>query len=144
MSMETHVFFRGALPNAAQLQQTMQDLGFPFTIDEAVVSLEEQNGYMPMLRGDEETGVEFDVYTDREDFEAFDLVGVDRKDFERIANFRWGGDFGEAVAALCSAAALAKLVGGVVYDEAEDRLMNVEEAVALAHENLRILEEGTY
>ncbi len=38
---------------------------------------------------------------------------------------------------MCAAAALAKLVNGVVFDEAEDRLLSVDEATALAKRNRR-------
>ncbi|MGA7487223.1 MAG: hypothetical protein WBW74_09855 [Xanthobacteraceae bacterium] len=52
---------------------------------------------------------------------------------------RWGGDFQEAVAGMCVAAALAKLVDGVVFDEAEDRLLSAEDAIAVARQNLQVL-----
>ena len=64
--------------------------------------------------------VEFDVYNDHSSVEEFADVGVDAG-FERRASLRWGGDFQEAVAGMSAAAALAKLMNGVVFDEAEDR-----------------------
>src|SRR6266851_3420730 len=62
---------------------------------------------MPMKFRGEETGVELDVYGDHAAVEEFADAGVDLS-FERRASFRWGGDFQEAVAGLCSAAALAR------------------------------------
>jgi hypothetical protein len=62
MAMEIHVLFRGKLPSKAALQKTMRELGFPFSIKPATGSLEQQNGFMPMLLEREETGVEFDVF----------------------------------------------------------------------------------
>ena len=120
MSMETHVFFRGKLPTKAALSRTMKELGFPFSIMPSTGSLERQSGFMPMNRRGEETGVEFDVYNDHSSVEEFADVGVDAG-FERRASLRWGGDFQEAVAGMSAAAALAKLMNGVVFDEAEDR-----------------------
>ena len=38
---------------------------------------------------------------------------------------------------MCGAAALAKLVDGVVFDEAENRLLSVEDAIAVARANLK-------
>ena len=38
---------------------------------------------------------------------------------------------------MCGAAALAKLVNGVVFDEAENRLLSVDDAIAVARKNVR-------
>ena len=138
MSMETHVFFRGKLPTKAALSRAMKELGFPFSIMPSTGSLEQQSGFMPMKRRGEETGVEFDVYSDHAAVEEFADVGVDAG-FERRASLRWGGDFQEAVAGMSAAAALAKLMNGVVFDEAEDRLLSVDDAIALARKNLQEL-----
>ena len=138
MSMETHVFFRGKLPTKAALSRAMKELGFPFSIKPVTGSLEQQSGFMPMVRRGEETGVEFDVWNDHAAVAEFADVGVDPS-FERVANFRWGGDYEEAVAGMCAAAALAKLVNGVVFDEAEDRLLSVEDAIAVAKQTLGTL-----
>jgi hypothetical protein len=137
MSMETHVFFRGKLPSKAALSRAMKELGFPYAIKPATGSLEQQNGFMPMLLRREETGVEFDVFG-HDAVEEFADAGVDPS-YERVANFRWGGDFQEAVAGMCGAAALAKLVDGVVFDEAENRLLSVDDAIAVARRNLETL-----
>jgi hypothetical protein len=136
MSMETHVFFRGRLPSKATLSRAMKELGLPFSITPATGSLEAQSGFLPMKLRGEETGVEFDVYGDHAAVEEFADAGVDPS-FERRASLRWGGDFEEAVAGMCVAAALAKLVGGVVFDEAEDRLLSVDDAIAVARRNLQ-------
>src|SRR5207253_285789 len=115
MAMETHVFFRGKLPTKAALQRAMKELGFPFSIKPATGSLEQQSGFMPMMLRREETGIEFDVFDDRSTIAHFAADGVDRS-FERMVSFRWGGDMHECVAGLCSAAALAKIMDGVVFD----------------------------
>ena len=138
MSMETHVFFRGKLPTKAALSRTMKDLGFPFSIMPSTGSLERQSGFMPMKRRGEETGVEFDVYNDHSSVEEFADVGVDAG-FERRASLRWSGDFQEAAAGMSAAAALAKLMNGVVFDEAEDKLLSADDAIALARKNLQEL-----
>jgi hypothetical protein len=138
MSTETHVFFRGKLPSKAALSRAMKELGFPFAIKPATGSLEQQSGFMPMLLRREETGVEFDVYSDQLAVEDFADAGVDQG-FERRASCRWGGDFREAVAGMCVAAALAKLTSGIVFDEAENKLLSVEGAIELARKNLHEL-----
>jgi hypothetical protein len=138
MSMETHVFFRGNLPTKAALSRAMKELGFPFSIKPATGSLEQQSGFMPMIMRREETGVEFDVWNGHDAVAEFAEVGVDPS-FERVANFRWGGDYQEAVAGMCAAAALAKLVNGVVFDEAEDRLLSIDDATLVARRSLETL-----
>jgi hypothetical protein len=138
MSMETHVFFRGKLPSKSALTRAMKELGLPFSITPATGSLESQSGFMPMKLSGEETGVEFDVYSDHSAVEEFADAGVDAG-FERRASLRWGGDFQEAVAGMSVAAALAKLTNGVVFDEAEDRLLSADDAIALARQNLQVL-----
>jgi hypothetical protein len=138
MSTETHVFFRGKLPSKTALSRAMKELGFPFSIKPATGSLEEQSGFMPMTLRREETGVEFDLYNDHAAVEEFADEGVDQR-FERRASFRWSGDFQEAVAGMCAAAALAKLTSGVVFDEAENKLLPVDGAIELARRNLETL-----
>ena len=138
MSTETHVFFRGKLPTKAALSRAIKELGFPFAIKPATGSLEQQSGFMPMRLRREETGVEFDVYDDRSAVEEFSAQGVDPS-FERRASLRWGGDIEEAVAGMCVAAALVKLVNGVVFDEAENRLLSIEDAIEVARKNLKEL-----
>ena len=88
MSIEMHVLFAGKLPSKAKLARKMKELGFPFSIVPPLGSLEEQEGYMPMrFRGDE-TGVEFDVFEEREDLAEIADAELAEK-FERSANFRW-------------------------------------------------------
>ena len=78
------------------------------------------------------------MFDDHSAVKEFRAQGVDQND-ERVANLRWSGDFEEAVAGMCAAAALAKLVNGVVFDEAEDKLLSVDEAIALAKKNIAVL-----
>jgi hypothetical protein len=135
MSMETHVFFRGKMPSKPALSRALKQLGFPYTIKPVAGSLEKQSGYMPMMLWDEETGVEFEVLDEPSDIAEFANVGVDPS-FDRVANFRWGGNMQECGAGMCCAAALAKLLNGVVFDEAEGKLFSPDEAAELARKYL--------
>ena len=100
MSIEMHVLFAGKLPSKAKLARKMKELGFPFSIVPPLGSLETQEGYMPMrFRGDE-TGVEFDVFEEREDLAEIADADLAQK-FERSANFRWGGDTTEMLCGMC-------------------------------------------
>src|SRR5262245_10243774 len=137
MSMELHVFFCGQLPAKTALTRAMKELGFPLAIAPAKGALERQNGFMPMRLGRDETGVEFDIFDGRAAIE--DLAGSEDVDprLDRSANFRWSGDETEMLCALGAAAALAKLVDGVVFDPQDGRLLTVAEAIGVAHENLK-------
>ena len=136
--MEMHVLFRGKLPSKAALTRTMKELGFPFSIARPAGSLEQQSGYMPMRFRRDESGVEFDVFEGRADVEEIggDHAGTIDPSFDRSANFRWGGDETEMLAGMCAAAALAKLVNGVVVEDEEGLLLSVDEAVGFARKHL--------
>jgi hypothetical protein len=137
MSMEIHVLFRGRLPGKAALTRTMKALGFPLAIVPAKGALEGQNGFMPMRLQREETGVEFDVFDGRTAVDELSSgLNVDPQ-LDRSANFRWGGDESEMLCALCAAAALAKLVDGVMLDAQEDRLLSAGEAIDAARDILK-------
>jgi len=140
MSIEMHVLFRGKLPSKAALMRALRELGFPFTLKPATGSLERQNGYMPMLLRRDETGVEFDVFDDPAALAEFADLGIDPS-LSRVANFRWAGDTQEMVAGLCCAAALARLVNGVVFDSEEGTLRSVDEAIAFARRHLEAIDK---
>jgi hypothetical protein len=140
MSTNTHVFFRGKLPSKAALNRAMKELGFPFSIKPASGSLEGESGFMPMRLRGEETGVELHIADDLA-AEELRIAGVSG-DFQRCASFRWSSDFQEAVAGMCAAAALAKLLNGVVFDEAEGKVLTVDGAVEVAKKNLQLLLKG--
>ena len=136
MAEETHVLFHGKLPGKAALNRAMKELGFPVAVRPATGSLEGHSGYLPMIVRREESGVEFDVFDGRDAIE--ELAGKDADPrFQRSGSFRWGGDENEMLAALCAAAALAKLVDGRVLDEAENKLLTVDQAVERARETLK-------
>lgn len=138
MAIETHVFFRGCMPSIAALSRAMRELGFPISIPKAKGSLDQHSGFLPMKLDGEETGVEIDIVQDRDAIAEFANRGVSHA-YERMASFRWGGDIHEAAAGLCSAAALAKLTNGVVFDESEGKLLSVLDAVASAQQLLASL-----
>ena len=139
MSMETHVFFRGKLPTKAALSRTMKRARlsvFHYAFDRLARAAER-------LHADEvgagrRPGSSSTSTTITASVEEFADVGVDAG-FERRASLRWGGDFQEAVAGMSAAAALAKLMNGVVFDEAEDKLLSADDAIALARRNLQEL-----
>lgn len=143
MSTEVNVVFRGKLPDRKALSRMMAELGFQFTIASCVGSLERQSGFMPMWLRREDTGVEFDVDTDDDRSEIAEMEEISGRSidpsFDRVAAFRWGGDERQMAAGLCGAAALAKLVNGVFFEDMEGQLLSPDEAVAYARENVQPL-----
>ena len=131
MSIEIHVLFAGKLPSKAALSQCFDDLGFPLAFHSDTETLEQQKGFLPMTLRAERSGVEFDTWNDRETVEEIAGDDIDPQ-FTRTANFRFGGDEKELAVALCFAAALAKLVNGVVFDAEEGELQTVEQAIDIA------------
>jgi hypothetical protein len=126
--MEIQVVFHGELPSEDELTRSMNELGFRFSTDPEVV-LDEQGGFMPMRLSGTDTGCEFDVFEGRhtvEELAADDIDHIDPR-ADRCASFRFAGDMTERVSAACSAAALAKLVNGVVLGDMEHRMLTVEE-----------------
>jgi hypothetical protein len=145
MAIEMHLFFRGKLPTRDEVNQAMQELGFPFSID-ASVSLGQQSGFMPMLFRETETGVEFDLYEGRDHIdelrEGFDDDFEVDPSFDRCASVRWASDFTEGVAGMCIITTLAKLLNGMVLDEYEGP-QDVEGGLRIARANLAtLLEHG--
>src|ERR1043165_8251946 len=138
MSMEIHVLFTGKLPTKPKLAQAMKELGFPLTIPPPRDSLEKQSVFLPMKLNGEHGGAEFDVFEGRANIK--DILGDDIKkieeSFDRCAAFRWGDDENEMISAMCASAALARLVGGVVLDDASGELMSADEAIAWAKKHL--------
>jgi hypothetical protein len=136
MAEEVHVLFGGPLPDNAALGRAMKELKFPFSIAPPASSLEQHSGLLPMRLRREETGVELSIFNGRDVVEELAEQDVD-PGFDRVASFRWSSDESEMLAALCAAAALAKLVNGIVLEEWDGRLLQPAEAVAFARQHLK-------
>jgi len=129
MAVEMHVMFAGKLPSKAALTRAMKELGFPVSIPAGGGALEKQRGFLPMTLRGQKSGVEFDVYSKRAHIEEVAGEDFDPR-FDRLVSFRWGAAEDEMLCALCTAAALAKLVNGIVLDEEGKLSVNqaIEEA----------------
>src|SRR5262245_2137906 len=136
MAEEMHVLFGGPLPDTAALGRAMKELKFPFSIAPPANSLEQHSGLLPMRLRREETGVELSIFEGRAVVAELAEHGVDRG-FVRVASFRWSSDESEMLAALCAAAALAKLVNGIVREEWDGRLLQPDEPAAFARKHLK-------
>ncbi|MGE0230443.1 MAG: hypothetical protein AB7O39_01465 [Flavobacteriaceae bacterium] len=131
MSMETYAIFTGEMPSVADFEAEMKRIGFPVALDKDVTSLEESEGFQPMTWGEEETGVEMDLWLRSDDEEFFEDVDVS-PDLDRVCVFRWGGDETEMLCGLFGVAAIAGLTGGTVYDGESGEIMDAKGAAELA------------
>jgi len=136
MSIEVNVLFDGPLPSTAALTRTMKELEFPLAIKRGAGTLEHHKGFLPMRLRRQDSGVEFDTFNERSAIEEIAGAEIDAR-FTRSANFRWGGDNDEMLAGLCAAAALAKLVNGIVLNEWDEQPLSAEAAIAQARETLQ-------
>lgn len=138
MSMGMHVLFGGKLPDDEALFSAMGELEFPFKVLEPTGSLEDRCGFLPMSLNGQRTGAELWISDDAEERAEFDeIVGyaIDPK-LERVASFIYRHTDG-MLAATCGAAALAKLVGGVVFEGQSGQLMSADEAIEYARRMVR-------
>jgi hypothetical protein len=134
MANELHVLFSGKVPTKAALTRAMKELAFPVTIPAGGTPLAQQSGYLPMKLRREESGVEVDVTDDRSVVE--DIAGKDvDPSYQRCVSFRWGGDEREMLCAQCTAAALAKLLDGIVRDD-DGAHLSADQAIAQARDSL--------
>ena len=83
-----------------------------------------------------DSGIEFDTFNERSAIEEIAGTDVDAR-FTRSANFRWGGNDDEMLAGVCVAAALAKLVNGIVLTEWDEHPLSAEQAIVQAREILQ-------
>ena len=133
MAVELHVMFAGKLPSKAALTRAMKELGFPVSIPAGGGALDKQRGFLPMKLRGQKSGVEVDVYNKRAHLEEVAGENFDPR-FECLVSFRWGAAEDEMLCALCTAAALAKLVDGVVLDE--EGSLSVDQAIEQARGTL--------
>jgi hypothetical protein len=138
MSMELHVAFTGTMPSTSAIEEALSGLELPYSLVEPPPSLEAWSGYLPFLRNDHSVGVELDVFEGAD--AVRDAIGNEAPaGADRLAAFRWGGELDEMAVAYAAAAALASLVGGMIFEPSEGTLLSVEQAVATSHEAIQAL-----
>ena len=140
MSMDVFVAFSGQLPSIAEFETEMARIGFPVVVDKGMASLEEADGYVPMMQGEEESGVELYLWPLSDEPNYFEWVEGATIDpaLDRVAHFTFGGDEMEMLCGYFSAAAISSLTGGTVADgesgEAMDAAKAADQAVSLKNE----------
>jgi hypothetical protein len=141
MSMSVGLFFRGEIPDTAALTQALQELGFPISVIPPHYPLQGQSGYVPMLLRGEESGAEFYIDEGRDGIEEWladypELLAKVDPSFDRTASFVFGSRWDEFICGTCAAAALAKLVDGIFFEDQEPVVLPVDEAIQYAREAL--------
>lgn len=132
MSVEFHVLLRSSsLPAQEVWQAAIANSGFDVTLDP--FDWKTVQGFLPVRLQGRDTG--FELHTEGlepEIVNRFDLAG--RADTR--VTFRFGGDMDEGLAAMCSAAVLAKCTDGLFVDPQSDDLISAEEAISNARAEL--------
>jgi len=134
MSMELHVLLRdSSVPTPSQWQNAIREAGFDLTLD-ATLSMRDWTGFLPAVYKGVKTGFEFDVSDASDITDTYPDVAEHVGDRDVSANFRWGGDLRECVAAVVASAALAELCDGVLYDPQEGAFHTGDEALETARQ----------
>lgn len=141
MSMEIRAFFKGPVPAPAEVGRALAAQGLGFALTEPTVALDEARGFLPMTFGAgedaEETGCEVYVGPAAETIAELGIAGVDPA-LDREISMRWGGDALEGACACALVAALARLTGGVIFDDAAGAIVTVDTARGYAAELLAL------
>jgi hypothetical protein len=144
MSTEMNVFFQGELPDTAALTRTMQELGFPISFAPQHYPLEGQAGFRPMLVRGKASGTELHIDEGRDAIKEIAiperLKDIDPR-FDRSVSFRFGGNWNELLCGICAAAAVAKLVDGIVYEPQDGALWPLNHAISEARKMIAIVEK---
>jgi hypothetical protein len=130
MSMEMRVFFSGPLPSRQAVQQVMHDLGLLFGISDIHDALDDCSGFLPMTYKEKETGTEVYVGSAQKTIDELGIGGLDSS-LNREISFRWGGDLMECASANALSMAIAKLTGGVIYDDSEGAVLPIDAALQI-------------
>lgn len=136
MSMELHVFLTKArLPDIAQLQATIDDLGFDLKLDPEV-TVAAHMGFLPATLMGRESGFEFDVGPAADIADTYPDFAQQLAVFDRAANFRWCANLDEMTCALAAAAALTRVCDGVWFDPQEGECRDAAGAIQVARTGL--------
>ena len=135
MSLSIHILFAGELPSQTTLAQCFEELGFPLAFEHDASVPAGGARYLPMLLRGEEIGFELGVRNGRQDVEDIAGEEIDPRFTRAVSVQSPGGDEADA-AASGFAAALAKLVDGLVLRSYSDTDETPAQAVAQARRDL--------
>lgn len=134
MSMELYVFSDRTVASMAEWQEAIYADGFDIKLYEHA-PFEDLHGFLPMRLDGAGSGVEVDHADSAETIAWFEQDGpaFDRR-WQRALSFTWGGDFRELIVAFATAASYSRATQGVVYDCEEGRIIEPDEALAIARQ----------
>jgi hypothetical protein len=139
---DVHVFLHASrIPTREAWQQAIERLGFATVLD-PTLDVRHDKGYSPATYQGKATGFEFSLDSSPEILQSFPDIVQHVGGREVCATFRWSGDLTEAIAALCAAASLAKLTGGIGYSPGDDETYSADEIVASVRESLLHVTDG--
>jgi hypothetical protein len=135
--MELHVLLRNsAVPTVEEWQRALTEASFNLILDNAL-KIREASGYSPAIYNGVKTGFEFDLFPASDIMETYEGIAEQIGDRDLSANFRWGGDLRECVAACIASGVLTKLCDGILYDPQENIFFGGDEAIAMARQTIQ-------
>jgi hypothetical protein len=134
MSLEVYVLLkRSRLPSLASWQDALDGSGLGVKIHSTFNPVED-SGFVPCSYKNSETGFEFFLGSRADLIEAYPDLKQKTEGLDTSAAFVWSGDLNECVSAVSSAAILAQLSDGLLYDPQEDHLYGGSEAILQARQ----------
>lgn len=128
MAMQICVLTDERIDSVAEWQKAVEGEGFALQLSDA----DAKRNLVARL-GDEETEIEYGVYTFAELKEAFGDVNF-RRNWKYAVGFTWSSNFAEEIAAWMAATAYARVTNGVIFDEQEGKLFTPDESVEVTRE----------
>ncbi|MGH6814991.1 MAG: hypothetical protein ACREC6_04745 [Hyphomicrobiaceae bacterium] len=128
MSREMRVFFSGPLPSPQAAQKVMCGFGFPYRIVDLMCDFDRVDGFLPMICGADQSGIEICIGSAFDTIEARGIADFEPT-LEREAAIRWRGDTMERACAYALSAAIAQLTGGIVYEDESGSRLDVDIAM---------------
>ncbi len=139
MSIELHVLMSDSkVPNRDQWQHAISEAGFDLTLD-ATFQPQVNTGFVVTRYKGMRTGFEFDLFPASDILDTYQEMASRAGELDVSANFRFGGDTNELVAAVIAASVLAQITGGVLFDPQDGTMVEGEGALALANRTIRDL-----
>ena len=136
MALELHIFLEDSqVPTREVWQQAIEEAGFP-TVIEQTLDLRRDTGFRPTTWKEQATGFEFYLEPAVGVLESYPHIAEQVGSRDMCVTFRWGGDLAECAAAISSAAALTKLVGGIYFYPDDDIIRTADDVVEATREEL--------
>ena len=135
MAMELFILSDEQLNSIDEWQAAIDSEGYPLRLEDKT-PIKTLKGFLPVMLHDAKTGFECNHWPAAEFMREMPDVNFGRN-WKYVLTFRWGGDLNQVQAAWMAAAAYARAVAGVVFDEETRRLLSAVQAVQTVQDIMR-------